>query len=132
MTSEHFWPGHFPVGCPSPPHDCRPGVYYRLVVDSDMPKEVEFLPHAERPGYAPSGGRGARCSDCALSVFDSVESALNFVAARPAVSAKHPVPIRANDEGVIHGDSLQYVGHFLWWLPRGKSFFEIYRSENHA
>lgn len=97
-----------------------------------MPKEVEFLPHAERPGYVPSRGKGAHCSDCALSVFDSIESALNFVAARPAISAKQPVPIRANGEGVIHADELHYIGHFLWWLPFGTTFFEVYMGVSHA
>lgn len=108
-------------------------MYYRLVVDSGAPREIEFLPHAEKPGYVPSGGRGARCNDCALSVFDSVESARNFVAARPAMNAKRPVPIRADDDdGVIHPDELQYAGHFLWWLPIGKSFFGLFQDTNHV
>jgi hypothetical protein len=133
MTGGHVWPVHFPDGCPALPHDGRPGTYFRLVVDSHAPREAEFLPLAEKSGYIPSGGPGARCKDCALSVFDTEQSALNFVAARPAMSAKQPVPITATDhDGVIHPDELRYAGHFLWWLPLGKSFFSLLRGSDHV
>jgi hypothetical protein len=133
MTCNRVWPPHFPTGCPTSPHDGRAGPYYRLVSDANAPADIEFLPLAERPDYLPSGGRGARCSDCALSVFDSIESAQNFVAARPAFHARLPARIdAAGEHGVIHPDETLYAGHFLWWLPQGLTFLSLYRSSNHA
>ena len=133
MTCDRVWPSHFPTDCPSGPHDGRSGPYYRLVSDAKAPVDIEFLPHAERPDYVPSGGRGAQCSDCALSVFDRIESAQNFVAARPAIHAKLPVRIDAvGEHGVIHPDGALYAGHFLWWLPQGMTFLAFYRNSHHV
>ena len=75
----------------------------------------------------PSGGRGAQCSDCALSVLRLHRVCAELRGCPP--NPKLPVRIDAvGEHGVIHPDGALYAGHFLWWLPQGMTFLAFYRE----
>ncbi len=128
MNSESPFPAHFPEGCPPLPHRGPSGTYYRLVSSRNDPPEIDFVPGAELPEYVPRGGKGARCRDCALSVFDDPEAARNFLANRPLFGKRHLAEMRvAGAAGVMHPEPGGHLGQFNWWLTKGLSFRAFFR-----
>jgi hypothetical protein len=128
MSSEPTYPDHFPPDCPPKPYTSPSGKYYRLVSRRPDPPPDDFLPGAELPGFVRSGGKGAWCRDCALSVFNSPEAARNFlvnIPIRQKVLAEMEVQPAT---GVMHPEPSGYVGQFNWWLPKGLLFRVFFRQ----
>lgn len=120
-------PTHFPEDCPPLPLTSRAGRFIRLVSRGPTPLETDFLPHAELPDYTAKGGRGSRCRDCALSMFETPEAAHNFLDNHPTFGkrrmAEMGVPAFV---GVMHPEPAGHDQMVNWWLPSGLSFQSFY------
>jgi hypothetical protein len=121
------WPKHFPEGCPPSGLSEPTGTYYFLVSRTLEPPPRDFIPHAERDGYKPKGGRGSRCKDCALSVFVSREAIENFLINRGTALHNRVVAEMEVSEpyGKIRRDD-HPEGHCGWWLYEGLSFRQFF------
>jgi hypothetical protein len=118
-TSKLVWPKPIPDGCPEPPHTGRPGWYIRLVSDRNNPTDDDLRTKAELEGFEKKSTRRARCDRCALSIFDGVEAAQDFLDYTPTFPKREMAWMEAagDDHGVIHEASATHRGHYHWWLP---------------
>lgn len=125
MTCGFKPPSHFPSNCPPLPHDENRGTYFRLIGTSANPTDADFQSFAELGRI--SRGQGARCKDCAISLFDTVERARNFLSNQPEFGQRRiGRVVLPGTHGVVHLTDPR-SGHVEWWIPAGvsaRSFFD--------
>lgn len=133
-TQRFDWPEYFPKDCPKEPHTCPSGQYIRLVSRTPSPPDSDFLPQiTDAANVSRREGRGSICRSCALSIFDSVESATAFRDNQGENFRHHFLALMEvlPHDGVIHPDDQVYRGHCLWWIPKGpdgRSFKRFFRG----
>ncbi|MCL4316992.1 MAG: hypothetical protein M1422_01800 [Candidatus Thermoplasmatota archaeon] len=77
-----------------------------------------------------SRSSGARCKDCALSLFDNEIMASNFLLNFPAFGQRNMAVMKLNGgHGVVKPDGATQPGHALWWIPEGVSPIDYFSGK---